>query len=666
MALVIGTLFATGANAETRSLKLYFLHTKEKAEITYKVNGKYIDSGLKKINRFLRDWRRDEPTKMDPHLLDLIWEVYQKSGSRDYIHVVSAYRSPATNGMLRSRSKGVAKNSQHMLGKAMDFFLPDVKLAKLREIGLKMGVGGVGYYPTSGSPFVHMDTGRVRHWPRMTRQQLVQIFPNGNTLHLPTDGKPLPGYEKAMASYKARRSGQKDIVIASAEEPKKLSFFERLALARKTKEEQKNPAKETVIASAGESPASDDDDDPGESVDALPFPESAPRSPLVDDGDNLQLAAAQSGGLDTFPTIIPVPQKRPSHNPADQLMAETRKLLESSRPAAETAAMAALTPGEIENLRRTAVSKQAPAAVLASFDLARLQAEDLPATDNSAIAANLRQINSASRTMTPRPAQPVPAVALLDEPEGLPSTLFSSSAEAATRLANQTPRQSIPALKAPIPLQDVPGGNRNLPNTADGVERGHTGAIARTEDPVLQNDDSRYDGPSSETLKLALAATEPDNSASKAIRELVAKRNETASRKAEPNDQIIAAALAGVDGSVPIRSSAFPVPEPRPNPDAQVETGRVIVNDQQPEKPVTQSVAVAMNNSAQQGNIGQWALASGTPIGLISRLSPPAYGKFAYAQTEPKYLMAGFAKTGQQYQTGRLSTQYLAKLFSDQ
>ena len=85
---------------------------------------------------------------MDPRLFDLIWEAYRTSGSNDYIHVVCGYRSPQTNSMLRSRSKGVAKKSQHMLGKAMDFYIPGVKLKRLREIGLKMQGGGVGYYPS--------------------------------------------------------------------------------------------------------------------------------------------------------------------------------------------------------------------------------------------------------------------------------------------------------------------------------------------------------------------------------------------------------------------------------------------------------------------------------------------------------------------------------------
>lgn len=202
------------AQAQSRSLKLYFVHTREKAEIVYKRNGRYDRAGLKRINNLLRDWRRNEPTNMDPRLLDVIWEAYRQSGSRSYIHVVSAYRSPATNSMLRKRSRGVANKSQHMLGKAMDFYLPDVKLKNLRNIGLKLQAGGVGYYPRSGSPFVHFDVGRVRHWPGISRSELASVFPSGKTLHVPSDGRPLPGYEQAMAAYKVRQS-KGDLAIAS-------------------------------------------------------------------------------------------------------------------------------------------------------------------------------------------------------------------------------------------------------------------------------------------------------------------------------------------------------------------------------------------------------------------------------------------------------------------
>jgi uncharacterized protein YcbK (DUF882 family) len=222
VALGFLTMATSASSAETRALKLYFVHTQEKAEITFKRDGRYDAAGLAQINRFLRDWRRNEPTKMDPRLFDLVWEAYQASGSRDYIQVVSAYRSPATNGMLRGRSKGVAEKSQHMLGKAMDFYLPDVPLKRLREIGLKMQAGGVGYYPTSGSPFVHFDVGNVRHWPRMSRKELVALFPNGKTLHVPSDGKPLPGFEEAVAAYQARKgSGELAIAMASSKTTKR-------------------------------------------------------------------------------------------------------------------------------------------------------------------------------------------------------------------------------------------------------------------------------------------------------------------------------------------------------------------------------------------------------------------------------------------------------------
>ncbi len=216
-AALLLTVAASGKSfADDRALKLYNLHTHERATIVFKRNGVYDRGGLQALNQLLRDWRADRPTRMDPHLLDLIWQVYRDSGSHDYIQVVCGYRSPPTNAMLRRRSGGVAKNSMHMQGKAMDFYIPDVPLATLRAIGLKMQIGGVGFYPTSGSPFVHMDTGSVRHWPRMTRQQLVRIFPNGNTLHVPSDGKPLPGYTEALAAYQARKAGMTpDVKVAS-------------------------------------------------------------------------------------------------------------------------------------------------------------------------------------------------------------------------------------------------------------------------------------------------------------------------------------------------------------------------------------------------------------------------------------------------------------------
>ncbi len=134
------------------------------------------------------------------------------------IEVIGGYRSPATNAMLRARSRGVAQTSLHMLGKAMDFYIPGVPLAKIREAGLRLQRGGVGFYPTSGSPFVHLDTGGIRHWPRMTRDQLVRVFPDGKTVHVPADGKPMPGYATALAQVESRgnRPGGAGAAFASA------------------------------------------------------------------------------------------------------------------------------------------------------------------------------------------------------------------------------------------------------------------------------------------------------------------------------------------------------------------------------------------------------------------------------------------------------------------
>lgn len=209
-------LFASVARAaDTRTLDLYNMHTKERLTITFKKDGRYVPSALSELNRFLRDWRRNEATRMDPRLFDTVWELYQKSGSRQPIQVVCGYRSLATNNLLRSRSSAVAKHSQHTLGRAMDMNIPDVSVDKLRMIGVQMQNGGVGWYPSANSPFVHIDVGSVRAWPRLSRTQLVGLFPDGKTAHIPSDGKPLPGYQQALAELQ-REKGDSSIAVASA------------------------------------------------------------------------------------------------------------------------------------------------------------------------------------------------------------------------------------------------------------------------------------------------------------------------------------------------------------------------------------------------------------------------------------------------------------------
>ncbi len=192
------------ANGETRSLSMVHEHTGESLTVTFKRDGRYDRAALDQLNWFLRDWRENESVKMDPRLFDVVWEAQRSIGSTAPLRIVCGYRSPKTNGMLRRRSSGVAETSQHMLGKAMDFFITDASIDQIRAAGMRMQRGGVGWYPRSGSPFVHLDVGSVRSWPRMSHDQLARLFPDGKTVHLPADGKPLARYEEARAEILAR------------------------------------------------------------------------------------------------------------------------------------------------------------------------------------------------------------------------------------------------------------------------------------------------------------------------------------------------------------------------------------------------------------------------------------------------------------------------------
>lgn len=206
------------ANGDTRTLNLYHSHTGESISATFRVNGVYDTAVLEKLNWFLRDWRNNDTTRMDPRLFDVVWEVYRTAGATQPIVIFSAYRSPETNAMLRRRSSGVAEYSQHMVGKAMDTTMPGMSMQRIREIGMQLQRGGVGYYP--GSNFVHLDVGNVRSWPRMSYDQLARLFPDGKSVHLASNGQALPRYEEARAELAARGS----VAVAMAS-PNPNGFF---------------------------------------------------------------------------------------------------------------------------------------------------------------------------------------------------------------------------------------------------------------------------------------------------------------------------------------------------------------------------------------------------------------------------------------------------------
>lgn len=155
----------TPAKKVTRSLSFFNTHTGERLKTEYCCDGEYNPDALQQLNHILRDFRANEVKAIDPHLFDLLHELSGVLESDSPFHIISGYRSPHTNDLLRARggaTTGVASKSLHMVGKAIDIRVPGVKLDHLRGAARSLKLGGVGYYPSSN--FVHVDTGRVRYW----------------------------------------------------------------------------------------------------------------------------------------------------------------------------------------------------------------------------------------------------------------------------------------------------------------------------------------------------------------------------------------------------------------------------------------------------------------------------------------------------------------------
>ena len=379
---------ATALN-ETRTLSFHHTHSDENLTVTFKRDGRYDEEALKKLNHFLRDWRSQDQTTMDRHLFDILWEVYRDVDGKKPIQIISAYRSPATNSMLRRRSSGVARHSQHTLGHAMDFYIPEVPLEQIRAAGLRLQRGGVGFYPTSGSPFVHLDTGSVRHWPRMTHDQLARVFPDGRTVHLPANGGPLKGYELARADIERRGNGNDATTVG-----KMPNLFAALFRGGKSNDEEDEGASASV---KNEKPA------PAsiaatKSADPVPTPRAKPQVAAT-----LQLASADA-------QIVPGPKSRPEQKQAAQASAEPKPQtpadIINSRGFWDDAPTAAnqATPAQVAALRArqalaAATDPQPTASVTESFNKAMAYA---PAASSPVDRAN---VVAASAPM-PRPARP--------------------------------------------------------------------------------------------------------------------------------------------------------------------------------------------------------------------------------------------------------------------
>src|SRR5438067_9466244 len=268
-----GSVHDAAALNETRTLSFHHTHSDEDLTVTFKPDGRYDEEALKQLNHFLRDWRSQDETTMDRRLFDILWEVNRDVDGKKPIQIISSYRSPATKAMLRRRSSGVARFSQHMLGHAMDFFIPDVPLEQIRSAGLRLQRGGVGFYPTSGSPFVHLDTGSIRHWPRMSHDQLARVFPDGRTVHIPSDGNPLNGYELARGDIEKRGTGDGASPIS------KLGLFAALFRSKSNDDEDEGASAAVADRTAPAAPA--------KSAEPVPMPRSKPPAAAT-----VQLASA--------------------------------------------------------------------------------------------------------------------------------------------------------------------------------------------------------------------------------------------------------------------------------------------------------------------------------------------------------------------------------------
>ncbi len=200
------------SNSGDRSISFLHIHTKETLTVTYKKGGQYIPEALKQIDWIMRDWRKNQSTRMDPETIDLLWEMHTELGSSEPINIICGFRSRDTNEMLRKTVGGQASQSQHITGKAIDVTFPDVPLKRIRYSALVRERGGVGYYPTSGIPFIHVDTARVRAWPRLPRFELALLFPDAHTKHQPADGGSITRDDVRVAQSKYR-----DLAVQIAE-----------------------------------------------------------------------------------------------------------------------------------------------------------------------------------------------------------------------------------------------------------------------------------------------------------------------------------------------------------------------------------------------------------------------------------------------------------------
>lgn len=516
------------ANGDTRTLSMLHKHTGEQILITFKRNGRYDQDALNKLNWFLRDWRRDEPTRMDPHLFDIVWEVYRSVGAQSQIHVVSAYRSAGTNAMLRRRSRGVAQQSRHITGQAMDFYIPGASMTRVREAGLMLQRGGVGFYPGSANQFVHMDTGSVRHWPKVSRDYLARLFPDGRTVHIPADGRPLAGFDTALAMVRARGGSASRFYDSRADESATYEDNESPgAVVRQRSnsmglfaglfgggQQRQAPARAAAPAPTA-APAAAPAVRAGEAAPGVPARQETPTAVAAQQPAPGRPVQITPNAPRMLIAAAPLPARAPSaavrmrgseeEEEAEQAVAMAAPL-PAARPAIpgeagpQSTAVAALAPGASGN-RPTVLPEAAPAPVQTA--MAPLPAARPQVIGGSVIAAAALPslITTGDQRGRPAEAPGAPAIALAFASPSRPVTLPNTSvqgpqprasaerrtAEAAPRPAAPTPARTaarVPASAPPLMVAPSTEGSRGrVVFVRQSAERAASVATLTTPDP---------------------------------------------------------------------------------------------------------------------------------------------------------------------------------------
>ncbi len=248
------------AEGDTRTLSFHHVHTGEDITVTFKRDGRYDDAALKKLDWFMRDWRKEKDTHMDPHIFDLLWEVYRDverhAADPDHLRLsLAGHQRDAARALERRRAPQPAPQ------RPGDRLLYSRRSARddPRRRSASCSAAASASIRRQDRPFVHMDTGLIRHWPRIPREELARIFPDGRTVHIPSDGKPLRNYALALADVERHGNAPNSVSLAAArgagvisdtqeqqaelaqanaqEEPRKRSLFARLFGGRKDEDE---------------------------------------------------------------------------------------------------------------------------------------------------------------------------------------------------------------------------------------------------------------------------------------------------------------------------------------------------------------------------------------------------------------------------------------------